>query len=218
MIIIVLGKFLQIVSRKIVTSLMLMTATQPALNEFLWDEEARALLWSETRRLQFDFEKVSIALQSQYKTSACQVTSSECRIAYAEEYFLQTEEDSSSDSSAVRIEDSMSFSNIMDVVGIRSKRSSQRKQKIFDRVLAALSPLSGELPLEESAEMEQLKSNMALAKSIEEVEVERKMKHAAEMEEVCWIENEREKLRQRYLPGSIDSEGNSTIAFSRFYA
>ena len=190
---------------------MLITATRPALNAFFWDEEARALLRSETRRLQFDFEKVSLALQSQFKTLACQVTSSECRIAYAEEYLSQTQEDSSSDSSAIRIEDSMSFSKIMDVVEIRSKRSNQRKQKIFGRVLAALSPLSGEISLEESAEMEQLKSNMALAKSIEEFEVDRKMKYAAEIEEECWIENEREKLRQRYLPGSIDSEGIPTI-------
>lgn len=184
------------------------------MSAFIWTEESKAVLRDATRKLLFDFEKVAIVVRSQF--GSCEVTANDCRVLYAEEYMSQPILEIESENTTFDIEDSMTFDEIMDVVEIRNERSEKRKQKIFSRVLASLGAIPAAHLHEDSTEMETIKSNMADKKLIKQREQERKEKHAAEHDEMCWIVKEREKLRTRHLPGSIDSEGDFLENFLPF--
>ena len=178
------------------------------MSTFAWDSETHAVLRDETRKLQFDFEKIATSIRGHFSHLICEVTANDCRIAYAQEYLSQTVAEESEPIN-LEIEDSMTFEEIMDVVEIRNERSEMRKQKIFSRVLASLGNPSEAMVIEESSELEKIKFNMAEKKRYKQLEQERKEKNALELEEIRWIESEREKLRQRHLPGSVDSEGKN---------
>ena len=107
------------------------------MSTFAWDSETHAVLRDETRKLQFDFEKIATSIRGHFSHLICEVTANDCRIAYAQEYLSQTVAEESEPIN-LEIEDSMTFEEIMDVVEIRNERSEMRKQKIFSRVLASL--------------------------------------------------------------------------------
>lgn len=184
------------------------------MSSFTWTGESHALLKDETRKLQFDFEKIASSIRSHFSHLMCEVTASDCRIAYAQEYIAQSAPEELD--SKLEIEDSMTFEEIMDVVETRNERSEKRKQKIFSRVLASLGTPSETIQLEESYELEKIKSNIAERKKMKQLEQERKEKYALEQEEQRWIESEREKLRQRFAPGSVDAEGEKDERIAMF--
>lgn len=173
---------------------------------FSWTTESTTVLRDQTREHKFDFEKVAFAIRVLYKHLNCEVTSSDCRVAYANNYLSNTIENES-DATDLDIGDSMSFEEIMDVVAIRNDRSEQRNRKVFDRVLASLGSVSESLPLEESIELEKIRSNLLERKYQKQMERERIENRALKAEENKWIASEREKLRQRHLPDFANSEG-----------
>ena len=176
------------------------------MSAYTWTAESHALLRDETRKLQFDFEKIASSIRYHFSHESCDVTATDCRIAYAQEYISQSAPEEQ-ELKKLEIEDNMTFDEIMDVVETRNERSEKRKQKIFSRVLASLGTPSETIQLEESYELEKIKSNIAERKKLKQLEQERKEKNALDQEETRWIESEREKLRQRYTPGSVDAEG-----------
>lgn len=185
------------------------------MTSFSWTAESTAALQEQTREHQFDFEKVAIEVRTLYKHLNCEVTPSDCRIAYANHYLSNTKE-SEFEATDLDIDDSMTFEEIMDVVEVRNERSERRNQKVFERVLASLGSVSDTLPLEESAELDKIKSTVLERKVQREMEQERIKVKALEDEENKWIANEREKLRLRHLPECADSDGNYKRSFSTY--
>lgn len=178
------------------------------MTTFSWTAETTAALWDQTREHKFDFEVVAIEIRILYKHLNCVVTSSDCRIAYANQYLSNTKENEL-EAIGLDIDDSMTFEEVMNVVELRNERSERRKQKVFEKVLASLGSVSDTLPLEESIELEKMKSNLLERKMKREMEQERMKSKALKDEESKWIINEREKLRRRHLPEYADSEGNN---------
>ena len=176
---------------------------------FRWNEESITLLRDETRKHQFDFEKVSISIRSRFGNPNCEVSADSCRLAYAEEYASQSVAEDVGPA-RLDINDSMTFEEIMNVVEIRNTRSEKKKQKIFSRVLASLANPSGNSNVEMSSDMEIIKATIEEKRRLKQDESERREKHSAEQSEIRWFEREREKLRHRHLPGSIDAEGERT--------
>jgi hypothetical protein len=189
------------------------------MTSFSWTVESTAALHDQTRVHKFDFEKVAIEVRILYKHLNCEVTACECRVAYANHYLSNTKENQL-ESATLEITDSMTFEEVMDVVEIRNERSERRKKKVFERVLASLGSVSDTLPLEESVELEKIKSNLHGKKMQREMEQERIRIKALNDEENKWIANEREKLRRRHLPRCAESEGKyssySTITLHLF--
>jgi hypothetical protein len=166
------------------------------------------VLQHETRLLGFDFEAVAEKLSLRYNKN---YTASECRFSYAKSFMAAT----SSHSGGVHCEhegveheisDSMTFGEILDVVERRNERNEQRKVKIFSKVLAALGPAVPE-SVAPSGELQLIKTAMAERKRAKEMEIIRKEKAAQEQEELHWLQRERDRLKQRNMPGSIDAEG-----------
>jgi hypothetical protein len=176
------------------------------MTSFSWTVESTAALHDQTREHKFDFEKVAIEVRILYKHLNCDVTACDCRVAYANLYLSNTKENEF-ETATLDINDSMTFEEVMDVVEIRNERSERRKKKVFERVLASLGSVSNTLPLEESVELEKIKSNLHERKMQREMEQERIRIKALNDEENKWIANEREKLRRRHLPGCADSKG-----------
>jgi hypothetical protein len=176
------------------------------MTSFYWTVESTAALHDQTREHKFDFEKVAIEVRILYKHLNCEVTACDCRVAYANLYLSNTKKNEF-ETATLDINDSMTFEEVMDVVEIRNERSERRKKKVFERVLASLGSVSNTLPLEESVELEKIKSNLQERKMQREMEQERIRIKALNDEENKWIANERENLRRRHLPGCADSKG-----------
>lgn len=176
------------------------------MSVFSWNKESHAFLCIETRKLKFDFEQVALSIRNHFGISAYDISPDECRINYAEEYLSQFAVEDF-EPPILDIDDSMTFEEIMNVVEIRNERSDQKKRKIFSRVLASLGNPDDTGKLEDSTDMEKIKSNRAERKKLKDFESDRKERHVLEQKEIRWFENEREKLRDRHLPGSIDAEG-----------
>jgi CMP-2-keto-3-deoxyoctulosonic acid synthetase len=67
---------------------------------------------------------------------------------------------------------------------------------------------SGETNLtEDSEEIEQIKFNLAEKKRYDLMEIERKETMRINQEEDKWLAEARERLKERYSPGSVDGEG-----------
>ena len=184
------------------------------MSSFCWNKESIKLLRDETRKHQFDFEKVSISMRSHYGNPNCEASADSCRIAYAEEYVSQSVVEEVG-AAKIDINDSMTFEEIMNVVEIRNERSEQKKQKIFRRVLTSLANPSDHSNVEISSDMEMIRATMEAKRRLKQDEAERREKHSKEQSEIRWFESEREKLRHRHLPGSIDAEGEITKGAGR---
>ena len=161
-------------------------------------------LVAETRRAGFDFEKVAQALSSE---DGHVYTAAEIRLRYAST-FLVTSEGKDEEEKVEEITDGMSFHDVMEVIENRSERNERRKEKVFNRVLVSLgSGSSAKEAPQETPELQLIKTTMDERKRKKEREHEQKLKELKEKEEVEWLARERERLKQRNEPGSIDAEG-----------
>mmetsp|Transcript_16471 Transcript_16471/g.15792 ORF Transcript_16471/g.15792 Transcript_16471/m.15792 type:complete len:650 (-) Transcript_16471:38-1987(-) len=189
--------------------------------KYSWTEESHSLLQAETRKNQFDFEKVSNAIKDHYSDSGLKpdsghgsLTANDCRMEYAKQYLSQPPISNELESSQkLEIEDDMTFEQIMEIVEIRKVRSDKRKEKIFNKVLNALGHIGETNLTEDSEEIEQIKFNLAEKKRYDLMEIERKETMRINQEEDKWLAEARERLKERYSPGSVDGEGEGSFPY-----
>lgn len=182
-------------------------ATSLVMKLFHWDAESHNFLSSETRIQQFDFERVAKAVRIRYNHLSCEVTPDECRLAYADEFSEKYLPDMLRETSELNIDDSMSFDEVMSVVERRNERNEMRKQKTFDRILASLGPIVMSSDTE-SAELDMIKSNIAVKRMKEQNEQSKRNEITTKRVEAARIENERDILRQRLLIPASEFRGN----------
>ena len=166
-------------------------------------------LIAETRKNGFDFQKVAEALSLDGEI----ITAAECRLKYAST-FLVTEnkdEEKGENCAAIDVTDDMSFQEVMQVIENRNERNEKRIEKVFSKVLAALG--SAKETTEETTELQLIKTTMEERKRKKEREQEQKTKEKKEKEEMEWLARERDRLKQRNQPGSIDAEGEIPQSF-----
>jgi hypothetical protein len=79
-------------------------------------------------------------------------------------------------------------------------------------IIHLLSYTSGETnATEDSEEIEQIKFNLAEKKKYDLMEIERKETIRINQEEDKWLAEARERLKERYSPGSVDGEGEGSF-------
>ena len=165
------------------------------------DEIDLTRLVSLTRNCGFDFHKVAEALSTELSTD---ISAAECRLRYAST-FIVTEHKDEDIGENCDVTDDLSFHEIMQVIENRNQRNERRKEKVFNKVLAALG--SAKETTEDTTELQLIKTTIEERKRKKEREQERTQQEKKEREEVEWLARERDRLKQRNQPGSIDAEG-----------
>eukprot|EP01041_Mallomonas_annulata_P003924 gene3924-7827_t len=179
----------------------------------IWNETTLQYLRSVTRDALFDFNKVSesvirFCLQvnpdlNEFNLRTA-ITPEECRHRFAADYTATNEQKPK----PIIDESKLSFEEIIEQQELRQEENARRQDILFRRVLESLRT-------ESSTEVDidpEVQAALLAQKLRKEIEKEKKEKRIREQRERELLEAQREALRTRFEPGSVDAIGIDPLA------
>lgn len=109
--------------------------------------------------------------------------------------------------------ESMSLEDLVAHVNSREEQMAQRREQIFERVLSSLGAEAGSGDFSNS-DIEATKQAYSDTLAARELERRRRAEHEEELKEKQRLEQERENLRNRFQPGSVDQQGEDPLGYA----